>query len=212
MPPGADGREPTELRTAPFITGRGLVIAWVAIGWVPVICVREVLLTAQPFDEIVQLLAVSALGIFLLGWLTHSWLAQRRYGVSVCRLVAPVVIGESFDVEIECALPLDTGEPVIARFSNKAARGKALLQIWQAELRIDSGTIAPRGAGRVAVPVRLRAPEWSEVAPGLPGRAGFGALWVLELMRKTRGIDFHAEFALPVRDAEGAAEEQAGAG
>lgn len=169
------------------------------LGWIPVICVREVLLGGQPLDEIIQLLAVSAMGVFLPGWLTHSWLQFRRYGSSVCRLLTdPLVIGEPFELEIECSLPRDAGEPVVARLANKAARGKRLRLIWQSALQVDPAAITPRGAGRCTFRLRLCA----------PAREGYGPLWVLELRRKARGVDFRAEFTLPVRDTKGADEER----
>lgn len=199
MPPGDAGREPTELHTAPLISGRALVIAWLVLAWAPILCVRAVLTTEQPLDEIIQLLAVSAMGVFLLGWLTHSWLEHRIYGVSVCRLpAAPIVIGEPFDLEIECAWLPGAGAPIVARLVNKAPQRKTARLIWQTEQRIDPGLATPRGAGRSAFPVRLCLPE----------RAGSGPLWVLELRRKAPGVDFRAEFVLPVDDAAHARENE----
>jgi hypothetical protein len=168
------------------------------LGWIPVICIREVLIGGQPLDEVIQLLAVSAMGAFLLGWLTHSWLQYRRYGSSVCRLSGPIAIGEPFDLEIECSLPQDAGEPIVAHLGNKVSRGKSLRLIWQSESQVDAAAVTPRGAGRSAFPVRLC----------IPARPGYGPLWVLELRRKARGIDFRAEFTLPVRDAKSAAGEE----
>jgi len=190
------------LRTAPIVGGRALVLIYLFVGWIPVFCVLEVVQTRQPVDEVVQQLAVAAMGVFILGWLTWSWIEHRRFGDSVCTLLTfPVVIGGPLEADVECGLPPGSREPVTVRLVNQVPAGKSFVVRWQTEIQVEADALRPGAEGRSVVPVRLRIPEHpgAPASPRLP--AGYGSRWVLALDRKVKRIDFHAEFVVPVADA-----------
>src|SRR5262249_34591879 len=144
-----------EVRTAPILRGRALGLAYAVVGWIPFMCVREVLHTEQPIDEVVQLLSVAAMAVFVLGWLTYSWLEFRCYGVSVLRvLTCPIAAGGDLEVEIDCRLPLDSQAPILARLKRQIPLGKTQRLQWQAETKIDPGSLRIDGE-RVVIPLRF---------------------------------------------------------
>ena len=182
-----------EFRSAPIVTGRMLALEYAVTAWIPVVCVKEVLTQPQPVDEIVQLLFVAAVTVFILGWLTRSWLEFRRFGESVCRVAArPAPGAASFEAEIESRLPLDSPAPVVVRLESQAALSKFPTTHWRVERAVDPREIRRLDGKRVVVPVRLDIP-----AGGTPaGRSG--AVWTLTLARRRPGMDFRAEFVMPV--------------
>jgi hypothetical protein len=189
-----------EFRSAPVVTGRMLLLEYALTAWIPVVCVREVLTLQQPLDEVIQLLFVAAITVFIMGWLTWSWLEFRRFGESVCRVSAlPAAGAPSFEAEIECSLPLDSTAPVVVRLESRAALSKFPRPHWQIERAVDPREIRPLAAGRVIVPVRLDIPGGGATAG--PSRA----VWALKVARTRVGMDFHAEFTLPVMEAVDAA-------
>ena len=190
---------PLVFRTVPVVDGRTLLLACAVLGWIPVVCVREVLVTDQPIDEVIQLWSVAAMAVFVLGWLTYAWLGDRHFGESVCRLLAlPTASGESFEAEIECNLPLDSRAPVVVRLRSQAALGKRPKLHWQVEQHVDSSDIRRLGGRRVVVPVRLNTPR-GQRAVRRDGTSS-SAVWTLEITRKSRGLNFRAHFVMPVAD------------
>ena len=182
-----------EFRSAPIVTGRMLLLEYVVTAWIPVLCVREVLTTQQPVDEIIQLLFVAAVAVFILGWLTWSWLEFRRFGGSVCRISAlPTASAAAFDAEIECKLPLEFPAPVVVRLESRAALSRLPRRHWQVARRVDPGEIRPLGAGRVIVPVRF------DIPGPPPAAARSGAVWALEIVCSRWGMTFRAEFVMPL--------------
>src|SRR5262245_15649508 len=189
-----------EFRSAPVVTGRVLLLEYAVTAWIPVLCVREVVMTQQPLDEIFQLLFVATMAVFILQWLTRSWLEFRLFVESVCRvsarLAAPAI---SFAPEIECNLPRGGPAPVVVRLESRTELSKLPRRHWRVEQRIDLGEIRRLGAKRVIVPVKLAIPERAAAA------ARSGATWALTIERRRQGMDFFAEFVIPVIEAsEGA--------
>jgi hypothetical protein len=192
-----------EFRSAPVVTGRVLLLEYAVTAWIPVVCVSEVLMTPQPVDEIFQLLFVAAMAVFILQWLTRSWLEFRLYGESVCRLSAlPVARATAFQAEIECNLPLDGPAPVVVRLESRTALSKFPRRYWRVEQRIDPRELRRLGAKRVIVPVELTIPQRIGAA------ARSGPAWTLTIERRCAGMNFFAEFVMPVI---GASEEAASA-
>jgi hypothetical protein len=185
-----------EFRSAPIVTGRMLLLEYAVTVWIPVLCVREVLTTQQPVDEIIQLLFVAAVAVFILGWLTWSWMESRCFRESVCRLSAlPAASVSAFDAEIECNLPLESPASVVVRLESRVALSKFPRRHWQVEYRVDPSEVRPLGAGRVIVPVRFDIPGHRPVA------AQSGAVWALEIACSRWGMTFRTEFVVPLMDA-----------
>ena len=192
---------PCEFRTAPVLEGRSLLLGYAVIGWIPVMCVREILVTDQPIDEVIQLSSVSGMAVFVLGWLTYTWLEYRLFGESVCRMPAlPAPGAKRFEAEIECNLPLDSAAPIIARLQSQAPYAKNPKPHWRVEQRIDPGDVRRLDEKRVVVPVRMDIPGNAVTAAARkPGR-GLSPVWSLELSRKNRGVNFRAQFIMPIAD------------
>ena len=194
-----------EIRTEPVIRGGPLAAAYAVLGWIPVVLVMEALGTPQPFDEILQMLGIAVMSVFVLGWLSYSWLAYCRYGTSVCRLLTlPGVIGGRFEADIECGLSCGPGAPVIVRLKNRTLRGKIAQVHWQMETRVEAAAFRPHGDQRVVISIRLQIPRDAAQRPCVAEPIGFVPQWLLEISRESPGIDYRAEFDVPVFDAAGA--------
>ena len=140
---------------------------------------------------------------FCLGGLTYWWLRHHRYGNSVCRLLTlPGVVGGWFKADVECALPPDLAEPVIVRLKNLVPAGKTFREVWRMEQKL---TVPVSAGKRSVLPVRLRVPRDPaqqltsldagalQIFLGAPG-------WVLEIEKKSAGVDFFANFKVPIYD------------
>ncbi|MCC7487004.1 MAG: hypothetical protein IT529_18695 [Burkholderiales bacterium] len=193
--------ERLEFRTASVVSGRTLLACYVLFGWIPVACVREALQGGQPVDEIIQLLSVAAMAVFLLGWLTRSWLEYDRYGQSVCRVLSlPGGAGGIFGAEVECSLPVDSPHPVIVRLREQTPRGKRIDAHWCVEGSVPPDALRREHGGRVTVPVRLEVPAPPR-RPATHVRHASAPQWVLEVSRRRAGVDFRAQFVIPVPEA-----------
>ncbi len=154
---------------------------------------------------IAPIIVMGAVISMVLGPLIYLWLRHRRYGNSVCRLLTlPGVIGDWFKADVECALPPDSGEPVIVRLKNLVPAGKRLAEKWRMEERLTVPVVA---GARSVVPVRLRVPRHPAQVPLSFDRGhwarfwlGEGAVWHLELEKKAAGVDFFASFSVPIYD------------
>jgi hypothetical protein len=184
-----------EFRSERIVSGRMLLLEYAVTAWIPVLCVREVLTTQQPVDEVIQLLFVAAIAVFILGWLTWSWLECLYFGDTVCRLSAlPAQGAAALDAEIECNLPLDSPRPVVVRLESRVALSKFPRRHWQVERQVDPREVRRLGAGRVVVPVRFDIPARGAAL------AQAGSVWVLEIAQGRRWASFRAEFVMPVMD------------
>jgi len=136
-------------------------------------------------------------------WL-HVWLPRRRYGHSVCRLLTlPGAVGGWFKADVECRLPPDPTEPVVVRLKNVIGGGKSQREVWRMEQTLTF-LVHPDPNARSIVPVRLQIPRHPQQLPipiplnirGLQTRPD----WLLEIEKKTAGIDFFARFSVPIYD------------
>lgn len=138
--------------------------------------------------------------VFCLTGLTYWWLRHRRYGDSLCRLLTlPGVVGGWFKADVECALPPDPREPVIVRLRNLVSAGRGVREVW----RMEQELAVPVSAGkRSVVPVRLRVPRdpKQQLAPRDAGVLDQVPMWMLEIEKRTAGIDFLAKFPVPIYD------------
>ena len=182
-----------------------LLLTYTIIGWIPVVCVMEVWRTQQPVDEIIQLLSVAAMAVFVLGWLTYSWLEYRRYGVSVLRLLAyPAASGGCLEAEIECSLPLDSPAPIVVRVKRQVLLGKPERPQWQTETQVDPREVRRQEGTRSIVPISVPVPDQGPLARRAHGLA---PQWVLEISRKTAGIHYHAAFVIPLDEVSDSASD-----
>ena len=150
--------------------------------------------------RIAGLLMGSALG-FIVAGLTYWRLRHWRYGNSVCRLITlPGRLGGWLKADVECALPMGTDDTVILRLKNMEARGRSVAELWRMEERIA----VPVQGVRTVVNVRLQIPRargQKVLSPNASALERFSApWWVLEVEKKVPGIDFLAQFGVPVYD------------
>ena len=139
--------------------------------------------------------------LMMIGGLIYLWLRHQRYGNSVCRLLTlPGVIGGKFEADVDCALPENDEEPVVVRLKNLVPAGKTVKEVWRMEEKLH---LPVASGSRSVVPVRLRIPRHPAQVPlpleysawkqflGVP-------IWMLEIEKKTGGVDFLASFHVPV--------------
>lgn len=147
-------------------------------------------------------LLMGSLLAFIVGGLTYWRLRYRRYGNSVCRLITlPGVVGGWLKADVECALPAGPDNTVVVRLKNMVQAGKRLVEVWRMEQRL---AVPVRAGKRTIVNIRLQIPRTPEqkipvLRPSLLDRLG-QPVWILELEKKVPGIDFLAQFAVPVYD------------
>lgn len=147
------------------------------------------------------------------GFVTSARL-RRKFGTSVCHLeTLPGVIGGWFKATVEAHFPrrppagvaivlTNTGfrpDPVMMPFA--ATRAGALLErgmrrvYWRTSEMIDAAALRPDASGRVRIPVRFWIPP--DVPHG-PASGPMADAWTLELYASFPGLDYHAEFLVPV--------------
>jgi hypothetical protein len=138
---------------------------------------------------------------FIVAGLTYWRLRHWRYGDSVCRLITlPGRLGGWLKADVYCALPGGADDTVTVRLKNMESRGRSVAELWRMEQRI---TVPVQGA-RTVVNVRLQIPRASDqkvLSPNAGALERFAApWWVLEVEKKVLGIDFLAQFGVPVYD------------
>ena len=129
----------------------------------------------------------------------------------MCRLITlPGVIGGWFKADVECGLPLDTSEPVIVRLLNWVGHGKASQLRWQTEQRLAAAQIQSLRNGRAVVSVRIQIPRHPDQVPMQSSPSFSGSTrWILEISRKTKGIDFFVALVnIPIFDTNEAPPEE----
>lgn len=146
-------------------------------------------------------LLMGSLLAFILVALTYWRLRNWRYGNSVCRLITlPGRLGGWLKADVECALPGGTDDTVIVRLKNMESRGRSVAELWRMEQRM----VVPVQGERTIVAVRLQIPRakgQKVLSPNASAMDRFAApWWVLEVEKKVPGIDFLAQFGVPVYD------------
>ncbi len=175
-----------------FFGGPALFFFWLAIA-IPSTQSGESL-------RLTGLLMGSLLGFIVVG-LTYWRLRYAKYGDSVCRLLTlPGRVGGWLKADVDCALPAGSDDTVIVRLKNMVQAGRTAKEVWRMEQRLA----VPVQGSRSVVPVRLqipRSPKQALLAPDAGALARFAApWWVLEVEKQVSGIDFKAQFGVPVYD------------
>ena len=181
---------------------RGLLVALVWLLFPgPFALMFAMSLAVERFDLAPALFAATAFFSFIAALPTYLWLRHRRYGASECRLLTlPGTIGGRFEADVLCALPADD-EPVVVSLVNYQP-GKRPVELWRMEQQLAVPVIA---GTRALVPVRLDVPRHRDQAmpslnPGWQERLLGEPFWLLKVDKKAKGVDFHAEFHVPVYD------------
>ena len=152
---------------------------------------------------LIPMLGLGSLLAFILGALTYWRLRHLRYGNSICRLITlPGVVGGWLKADVECALPADSDNTVVVRLKNLVPAGRSVSEVWRMEQRLS---VPVQPGERSVVKVRLQIPRAPEqrlppLKPGAWDWLGAVPIWTLELEKKVRGIDFLAQFRVPVYD------------
>jgi hypothetical protein len=159
-------------------------------------------------------LGFAVLIIVILAWLARLKLRHIRYGDTVCHLITlPGVVGGWFKADVECGLPAEAGT-VTVRLRNVVPTEDGERMLWSMEQLFGLAPM-PRNPARCIVNIRLRVPRHPSQRPLSPsmrfvlGGPIAGSAWILELEKKRPGLDFLAQFAVPIYDTPDApAEEQ----
>jgi hypothetical protein len=190
-----------EIRCGPGIRGVFVVLTYLIFG----LASLTVVATASRSTGHGIFFAAFVVLLFLIlpGYLTFIWLRHIKYGDSICRLITlPGIIGGWFKADVECNLPLDPSEPVqiqlINNITNPGARGSS--EAWRMEQTHASTPISVGSMKRSIVRVRLKIPRVAGQEP-IPLKAGFlerQVAWYLVIKKKTAGINFLAQFSVPI--------------
>jgi hypothetical protein len=183
--------------------GFALVLAYVFFGGPAVLFIwGAVDPPASSKIHWIEALVWAAFLVFVLGGLTYWWLRHLRYGDSVCRLLTlPGVLGGWFKAEVECRLPHDSAVPVIVRLKVVDLGLRHAPELWRMESKLTVPVVAGK---RSIVPVRLRVPRHPPMrlsaAEFTNYLSGGRCAWILEIEKKTSGVDFFAKFGVPIYD------------
>lgn len=156
-------------------------------------------------------------GVFVMIAALYQTLRRRKYGVSLCRLEhLPIPIGTVCrgEVEAKVAEVPEAGFEVrlssIRRTVTGSGKNRSTHEavLWQDEQIIGTGAAMPSPNG-MRIPFRFSIPAGCEPAGDSNPRDS--VLWRLEVAAEVRGIDYSAQFELPVfrtAESEGAREER----
>jgi hypothetical protein len=206
-----------ELVCEPRIGGPIFVLVYLVIG-IPGIAIIAVVLRDvlrapdEQWPTLVNLVIGVAAWMTFLAFVTSLWWRGYRYGSSVCRLITmPGAVGGWFKADIECRLPPGDTDTVIVRLINLkvSPQNIGMKQLWH----MDQKLTVPSSKARRIVPVRMQVPrDPRQLLTGQMAQDWRGAtwgVWLLKIEKKARGVDFSAEFSVPVCDIrEGNPEEQ----
>ena len=181
---------------------RGLLVAvlWLIVP-TPFALMFAMSVAVERFDLAPTLFGATAFFSFIAALPTYLWLRHRRYGASTCRLLTlPGTVGGRFEADVLCALPADD-EPVFVRLINYEP-GKRPRELWRMEQQVVVPVIAGK---RALVPVRFDVPrhrgqETASLNPGWKQRLLGEPFWLLKIDKKAKGVDFHADFHVPIYD------------
>jgi len=174
-----------------FFGGPALFFLWLGITDPP----------TRSGESLWPVLLVGLMLAFVVVGLTYWRLRHWRYGDSVCRLITlPGRLGGWLKADVDCALPGGADDTVTVRLKNMESRGRSVAELWRMEQRIA----VPVQGARTVVNVRLQIPRASGqkvLSPNAGALERFAApWWVLEVEKKVSGIDFLAQFGVPVYD------------
>jgi hypothetical protein len=151
-------------------------------------------------------------GILLVvfGLIVYMWGRGVKYGDSVCRLkTLPGVIGGWFKADVECSLPTDSPGPVTVQLKNLKLVNRDYSCTWEMAQKVEANKVVSAGAGRSIVQIRLKVPRHSGQAPlSLNSPADRHLIWKLVVKKDAPGIDFVAEFDVPIYDISDAPESE----
>jgi len=141
-------------------------------------------------------------GIGLLGWAIKSSLRYAKFGTSELRLRStPGVIGGRLEGDVYCAvrrMPKDgalVSLTCIRQVPDSDGTSERL--IWESEKRISTGALGRDSRG-MRIPVEFTIPSDCEESKETVGNTGSGIEWRLNVMAEVEGVDFAAQFEVPV--------------
>jgi hypothetical protein len=186
-------------------TRQQAIAAWfVAVLWnavsLPstVLAIREATRTGEPALYLVTIFG--AIGIGLLAHATRQSLRHRRFGTSALELETfPGFLGGTLAGRLRASLDLHTSPriPVTLRCLRTAGRGPTGAPVeevlWESQL--DVVRTFPDGPFTV-IHFAFRLPD--DLPPSAPLPAPAGIAWRLEARAEIPGVDYYAQFEVPV--------------
>lgn len=156
----------------------------------------------QPFIWFFALFPLA--GVFLMLFAGYHTLRRYKYGTSICRIDrVPLAMGhplrgeviarvrqmppEGFQLQFACIRRVTTGSG-----KNRSTHEEV---IWQDDQRMHPGAIAPNPDG-VRIPFTFQIP--SDAEPCDDSQPNVTVLWRLTVIAEVPGVDYRADFELPV--------------
>lgn len=170
-------------------------VIWNLIAWMVMLAAWRG--TTTP--PMLFLLFFPAVGIVIFLAASYQLLRRRKYGKSICRLNAmPIEPGRAFSGEVETHVqePPEDGFLLQLRCIQRIARGRSTQEhtLWSETTTISRGALVPAEAG-MRVPFTLTFPADADAENTEPRAT---VHWRLKVTSNVPGIDYAAEFELPV--------------
>jgi hypothetical protein len=197
----ADGRIRCGNRSG-MIVGWVFALVWNGFSW-PLLSVLPRELERNPTAALFGLLFPVA-GIGLLVWAVRATLRWRRFGASTFELAhVPGVLGGELAGTLHVgdgllgARELEARLACIRRYVSGSGKNRSTHEdvLWTEEGRL-AGSGLVRGLHGLALPVRIAIPF--DCRPSDPLESNDRILWRLELRAELPGVDYHAQFEVPV--------------
>ncbi|MCP4663685.1 MAG: hypothetical protein GY856_50515 [bacterium] len=201
----AQGRIRCHSRSLAFLSWT-MAVLWNGFSWAVV-----VLLWDDPEKQLMVkvLLLFGVVGLGILAWAVHSTLAWFRFGSSVFELASnPGVIGGTLEGRIRTRLGNRPAAPVdltlscmrriVERYSGSGSGRRTSTRtelLWQGGRRVAPGELQPGREG-LSIPVHLHIPFGLRDTDTSDPRHQI--IWNLGATSDIPGVDFSAEFTVPV--------------
>ena len=185
----------------------GLLMAWVvSLGITAFISIFLIVISGDPsapFFAKAIIYVFALIAALMLGGTMYKTLQYVKYGRSTLLISQiPFVPGEELAAMllVRQQLVTDEGVKVTLKCEKKTTTGSGKhrhthTDVLFTDTKMVRGDLARPGENRSALPIKFQLP------PGLPSRdveANPSFHWTLEVVAETPGIDFSAEFELPV--------------
>jgi len=197
----ADGRIRCGNRSG-MIVGWVFALVWNGFSW-PLLRVLPRELERDNTAALFGLLFPIA-GVGLLVWAVRATLRWRRFGASTFELArVPGVLGGELAGTLHVggglqeARALEARLSCIRRYVSGSGKNRSTHEdvLWTEEERL-AGSGLVRGPHGLALPVRIAIPF--DCRPSDPLESNDRILWRLELRAEVPGVDYHAQFEVPV--------------
>lgn len=175
-------------------SGLGFAVLWNLVSWT--VCILAVSSGEATWPVFLIAAIFPLIGVGMAGWAAHAWLQRWKWGVSELELATfPGVLGGPLAGVITVSRAIEARDGINVRLacvrSEQRGKHKTDVTVWDCEHTIVRQLTTPDGL-QTLIPAKFVIPR------DLPDSNADDVTWRLSALAATEGIDFHAEFDVPV--------------